>query len=113
MAILIGWVLFRSIDLNYALNFYQTMLGLDGNGFFDGNFIITASQNLLLFFIGIIFCTPIPEKIYKKLLELKDKSWLTNMLFEIGNLLVFSFILILSISFIIANTFNPFIYFRF
>ena len=103
---LIGWVIFRSQNLKYAWEYLQNMFGfLDlscGNPTYNTNYYYDLSDITILF---IAFLCSMP--IFKNMLYVKNK---------LGRIVVNLWLLVLffmSTASIAANTYNPFIYFRF
>ena len=110
------FVLFRSPDLKYALAYYYQMFSFD-----DGNvdrvnylsFFIFNTETVMLLIVAIVFAMPAYPFVAKKLHTfLKPASLLENGFL----LLKYSFLIVLfivSVSYIAAGSYNPFIYFRF
>lgn len=95
ITILISWVIFEFEDYTKILN-YLSLMFLNKNLFIDKTFVYFLLPNLILYLIAILGSTPILNKIKYRL----------KILFVILGL-------ILSVSFLIDSTFNPFLYFRF
>lgn len=105
LAVLIGWVLFRSLTLSAALDYLRVMFGFSGNPLLDQQTLLTLKENALFYLYGILFSMPI----YK---WLKDRVPKTT-LFYIGDVLGYIIICLLSIAAVINSSYNPFIYFNF
>ena len=102
----IGWVLFRSPDLSYALKYIANMFGLVSHS--HNKYALIYYMDTIEWItlpVAIFFCLPFA----KNLLELSCKnnaiSWGTNIICFI--------LFLLSSSYVAASTYNPFIYFRF
>lgn len=106
LAFVIGWVIFRSESLSYALKYIGNMFGfintLPENITYTLGYYIDLYE-IIIFAIAILCCTPI----FKNILEYKN----TFVKIAVNTFLLAIFIL--SVSAIAANTYNPFIYFRF
>ena len=100
-----GWVLFRSDSLTVALTYIKSMFGLNGNVAIDGMFTGYFEQNIVMLIVGIIICTPI-----FKILKEKIKP---NVFTDVINVLCLVGLFVLSISSLVSNSYNPFIYFNF
>ncbi len=102
--VLIGWVMFRSENLSYALSYIQNMFGmLNVNSLYDVKYYI-GNIEILVFIIAILCSMPIFKNcVYSP----------KNKLFHICLNLWIMILFILSVSSIAASTYNPFIYFRF
>lgn len=98
--VLISWVFFSLDSLGAAIEYLKGMFGLNGQVFVDVDALYLLSNYWLLILIGIIFATPISNKLKNKI-NLPCKY------------VVYVSILILSTAYLVDSTFNPFLYFRF
>ena len=102
----IGWVIFRSDSLNYAMHYISNMFGFmhieEKNVAYDLSYYIDVYE--ILMFMAAFICS-IP--VFKNILQ--SKSVMKNICVNIWLLILF----ILSASAMAATTYNPFIYFRF
>lgn len=108
LVVVTGWVLFRNENLNYALSLIAKMYSFD---FFDGKF---ALQNDFLFMAGLaaffsFFTLHAKTKQWQALVYGESFTVAGRRMALFTGLLLFY----LSLSFIAALDFNPFIYFRF
>lgn len=103
--IMIGWVLFRSDNIFQAFTYLGGMFGLQHNLFIDNVAKVYFKEFWIYFILGIIFCLPFTKKIYEKLRD--------NKVFQFLLIIFAIMILVLSISYINENIYNPFIYFNF
>lgn len=97
--IIIGWGIFRSHDLEYFFNLIKTMFFLNGNPIIDQKTIYYLTQFRLEIILCIIASLPLKNYIFTKNEPVKY-------------ILAFC-VFILGIVCLLANSFNPFIYFRF
>lgn len=107
-----GWVIFRAEDFKQAVVFIKAMIGASGG--FNFTFITTTNkQTLTMLIIGVIFSTPLYPQIsaiYGKIRSQKGRSWIVADIIGYTSILALFLLCILSLS---ANTYNPFIYYRF
>jgi D-alanyl-lipoteichoic acid acyltransferase DltB (MBOAT superfamily) len=103
--VLLGWVLFRSNSIALALEYMQSMFGLNGNAFSDGLFMGWFSQNMILLAVGAVLCTPV----FRKLNQKTENCEILGYLKVIGLFLLF----VLSVANLLGSSYNPFIYFNF
>lgn len=103
--VVLGWVIFRADSLHAAIDYLKAMFGLNGNPFSDGNFQGFFTQNQILLALGVVFCTPITERISRKLGN--------NSVWQMLRAVMLVFLLILSVSSLVSSSYNPFIYFQF
>lgn len=106
LAVVIGWVLFFSNTIGEAFGYLRVMFGIDGFMLVDRAGIYYLLTNLVVLWLAWMFATPFPGRVCVRQLE------------EGGNkaelLLVLHVILfLLAISYLIHDTYNPFLYFRF
>ena len=106
LVVIIGWVIFRADTLSYAWQYLKTMFGLNSSGqpvyklpYYIDNIEIIAMT------AAIICSLPI----FRGLLIDHGKKTVTVACVNVWLLSLF----VLSISFLAAATYNPFIYFRF
>lgn len=119
--ILISWVFFRSDTLSYALTFIKQMFNF--SNLYDSYQLINfmTVENGLFFALGIIFCLPIKSYLLKlnelMLRHLNNYNSSLSSAFQLSvaltNKLVLVGLFMLSTVYLIVNTYNPFIYFRF
>ncbi len=104
---LIGWVIFRADDINYALKYLMNMFGIlhldKANFVYNMSYYVDTIE--IITFVAAILCS-VP--LFSKMLENKNKISMA-LINNIWLLVLFIF----SVSSIAANTYNPFIYFRF
>ena len=106
--VLIGWVIFRVEDLSLLFMSLGKMFGINGSfalsaAFYD-NFLLVAALPYILF--GFVLMTPLPIKLFTYL----EKR--ISLLIPVKYLIYLS-LFILSVAYLLSNSYNPFIYFRF
>ena len=100
-----GWVIFRAENIHVAAEYYGTMFGGGTAPFVDNAFVEYISQYAVYILAGILFSTPIMKKAEKRI----PQNWFTDLAYAA----VIMGIFIISVSFIVKGTYNPFIYFNF
>lgn len=107
LVVMVGWVVFRIVDLRQALTYLAVMFGIRRNAFtaFGIRHYLT-NRNLFFLLVACICALPIAPKIRIKL----GTSSAALLLVKRAVLLL---LLALSFLFIINSSYNPFIYFRF
>lgn len=105
---LIGWIIFRSENLSFALKYVHNLFRIDGNLFpdyLDNQFRIALIFAAVFSFITIFkFGQKLEEKVFYSDYSLKQHIF-------IG--IISALFLVICVSFITKGGFNPFIYFRF
>ncbi len=102
--VIIGWVFFASPDFGTAFRYIGCMFNITNIGFGDSIFFYRLSSYAITIILAVIGATPIPVRIFKKLTE--------GRFFWVRPLLAFV-ILFVCTAYLVDNTYNPFLYFRF
>lgn len=109
VVVIIGWVLFRSPDLRYAIQYLGVMFGIvtsEKVGFTIMWYL--TRRVILVLIIGFIASIPLVDLFIKKIKVLEG----TYLKLAIENICLI-ILLGISIILIMTSTYNPFIYFRF
>lgn len=106
LIVMIGWVFFRADNFPYAFGYIQTLFGVHAH-LFDTKTLYYLSTKWIYFFIGIVASAPIVPKIKNAFRFLPSGS-----IPLVGTLLYLS-LLGESILYMVNETYNPFLYFRF
>ena len=106
IVVTLAWVIFRSDSINDAVIYILGMFGRGSGKLVDRVFVAYLKQNICFYIPAMIGCIPILES-----LELKfgEKNPIYNVAFGATVLAGF----VISVSYIINNGYNPFIYFNF
>ena len=106
IVVTLAWVIFRSDSINDAVIYILGMFGRGSGKLVDRVFVAYLKQNICFYIPAMIGCMPILES-----LELKfgEKNPIYNVAFGATVLAGF----VISVSYIINNGYNPFIYFNF
>ncbi|MCJ8006528.1 MBOAT family O-acyltransferase [Lederbergia wuyishanensis] len=99
--ILIGWVLFVFEDLTQGLTYLSIMFGISGNQVLDQQTMYELYTNGVLFIIGIMGAIPI------------GKLFINRKIVRDISPIIYFVILLLSTAFLVNESYNPFLYFRF
>jgi D-alanyl-lipoteichoic acid acyltransferase DltB (MBOAT superfamily) len=132
MAVMIGWVFFRSEGMGNALDYLSVMFGIYSVPIADPDTIYVCSQHLIILIIAIVGCTPMVASICGKLVSyfgtpLSEEAGeaASDIKQDIARLTIREYVfwivcgvcligvLFISISFTVSTKFNPFIYFNF
>ena len=105
--VLIGWVFFMSPSLGSAFKTIFAMFGLGVKGIWDNQALFSLRQNLILIVLASLFSMPIFDVLQKRFVySLKQKSIILSVCF-------WFILFLISIAFIVGNTFQSFLYFAF
>ncbi len=102
--IVAGWVLFRSENLTYALDYLKVMLGLGGVPWVSNQAVYYLVEYKMELVTAMVASIPVYPFLKEKIGGLKDSILLHVILIAL---------FLLCIIYLINSTFNPFIYFRF
>jgi len=115
VAVLIGWVFFYHTDLGNAVQFLGVMFGANHAPLSSAEVSIYFWNNAVFLIIALIGCTPALKWLYQKLkhwMRANSRKWV----FVLDNLVKPAFcicVLLMSIIFLVGQSYNPFLYFRF
>lgn len=109
LIVIVGWVLFKLVDVGDTLRYLKVMFGLSGNTFtaYDLSYYMDG-RTTLLFVVALFACVPLLPWLGRKLSGMTD-----SLAFITVKRIVLLLLLALCFVFIITSTYNPFIYFRF
>lgn len=103
--VVIGWVIFRSSGMGNAFTYIKAMFGMGAKGLTDSAVGAYLVQNWVYYVMALVGCVPIVPELEGKW---KNKM-LWNMVFALCVVMAFW----ISVSFIMNQAYNPFIYFNF
>ena len=110
IAVMIGWVIFRSENLHEAYRYVLDMLGLRSGGLVQKADIYWVREYGIYIIFGIVFSFPIFKFAVQKL---KDRYTTWNNAVDaavyIANIVLFG----VGVSYLVISAHNPFIYFNF
>ena len=105
--VMIGWVFFFSSSLSGALNYIGVMFGHGASALVDNVGIYYLTTNLILFIIMAFSST---QKVYKTFM----KFTIHGQNYRIGiAVVVYTVLFMICIAYLVNETYNPFLYFRF
>ena len=105
--VVIGWVLFFSSSFGQAADYIRVMFGAGAHGFADRESMYLLTSNLILWLILIFGSTPLVHFRYEHML--RSKKWNTTII----NSVVYAALFIVCIAYLVTETYNPFLYFKF
>lgn len=103
LLIVIGWVFFSNTVLSDAVGYLGNMFGVTTGGLADSTGLYLLKTNLLLIVIGMISCAPWLYNQFKRLL--RRAPWAAVAV----NIVLW----LLCVAYLVYETYNPFLYFRF
>ena len=102
--VMIGWVLFFSPSLGGAWEYLKLMFGAGGHGFMDGEALYLLISNLGLWVIAIVSSTPLVYGVYERYVGRRK---------PVADVVIYAGMFLLCVAYLVTETYNPFLYFRF
>ena len=108
--ILFTFVFFRANDLSSAFIYLLNMFGISNNHFADGNFIFYIREYIVMIVFCVLLSAPVFTRFQERALARgKAFSYIFQSVYAVTLIMLF----IISISHLVINTHNPFIYINF
>lgn len=109
LCVMIGWVLFRAENLQFALQWLQSMFCFEASTVGRNILIRTLINYRFFWIIGCIGVLPVKNlvSVVRQKMEIRDALW------DILENIYICFLIILSLWFLISSSYNAFIYFQF
>ena len=105
LAIIFGWVIFRSANIGQAVSYIGMMLGIGSTGAIDSGFMYYLSGSWVVFVYAVLLSVPVAPWVIRKISRF---SWGRNVESLAG-----AAIFVLAVLKCISSSYNPFIYFNF
>ena len=96
--VMLGWVIFRSDTIGQAISYISNMLCLNNNSVLDYNFGLYLKEYAVFLILGIAFSMPLYKIMEKNI-------WIKYIFITL--------VFVVSVSYIVRGSYNPFIYFNF
>ena len=106
--VLVGWVFIFSPSLGAALRYLFAMVG-GGAGFASKEVFFVILTHWLFYLLAVIGSTTIGSRLLRAILNVSENHTVRTVIM----LIVFFGMLAISVAYLIADTYNPFLYFRF
>ncbi|AVP54836.1 alginate O-acetylation protein [Clostridium tetani] len=107
--LIVGWAIFEFENTSLMFSYIKTMFGMGSNPLIDNQSIYYLYTNLFLFMLAIIFSTPLPKKLFQRFIyNIKLRSFSKLIVPIIYLILIF-----LCTTYLVNETYNPFLYFKF
>jgi alginate O-acetyltransferase complex protein AlgI len=112
--ILVGWTFFYFTDTTRLFVFLGALFGSGGRSFISPDAIILIENNCVFIVICILACMPV-LKYMSDITERKteERSKLAAGIQNIGQPFAYTMVFIVSLLFLVSQTYNPFLYFQF
>jgi len=116
LAIMIGWVFFRSENTDQAIAMLSGMAGLNDAVQTKTFAQLVSHEQMTAFILGILFATPVVEWMSKKIRLRFDLNKNSKGLYRAHTILhvaSLTAVFMISFTYVLAGTYRPFLYFRF
>lgn len=110
LMVLLGWVIFRANDLPSAFNYIKAMFGFAPGGFTNAIAAMNFRDYFVMIIAGLVCSTPLVGFLRKKV---EDRFACGSTICNVVSYVIYGLLFIISVSFIVMNAHNPFIYFNF
>lgn len=110
LVVLTGWVLFRADSLSAAGAYLSSMFFPGHAAFLDAGFCFYFRENMIILFVGLAFCLPLSGWIGRRL---SSRRGLFQVYYRAFAWVIQLALFLVSISCLVMNAHNPFIYFNF
>lgn len=107
--VMISFVIFNAEHMTGALNNIVGLFGANGESFINTYTIYYLRSYIIVIIVALIGATPIPKNIIQKL---KEKSKANNII-NILEPIFIAILLLIVTAYLVDNSYNPFLYFRF
>lgn len=107
LLIMFGWVFFFSPTLGSAVEYLKVMFGVNAHGFIDKSSLYILFTNFALWIFVVIGSTPLVDTKCKQIFEKNPKLKMAV------SCVVYTVLFLVSVAYIVTDTYNPFLYFRF
>lgn len=102
--VLISWAIFALEDFSHLSGYLKVMFGLGGVSFVDGAFGYYLRSYLPMLCAAVVASTPLCRNVYQSL---------TPKIQTVVCILLVAVALVVCTAYLVASTYNPFLYFRF
>ena len=106
--VVVGWMIFAFDDMTILKEYASMMFGVGGVSFINNHALYYLKNYLIIFILAIIFSMPVYKLAKEKLSKVKN----TKSVF-IASLIIYTVLFIVVVSYLVNDTYNPFLYFRF
>ncbi len=107
LLVVIGWAFFSYADVAHGSDFVMALLGQAQNGFIDSQCLYILLGNAVLLVIAAVGSTSLPKNLAKRAVGGK------NVVYEIATGIFVAVCMLLCVAFLVSDSYNPFLYFRF
>ncbi|MGI6654235.1 MAG: MBOAT family O-acyltransferase [Christensenellales bacterium] len=108
LTVMFCWVIFRASSVTVAACYIKSMFGLYKNPLIDDNWLWYSREYLFLLCCAILLSTPLVRMIIGFI-----KKKFNPIIYNMGRVVMYIFLFLVSVSYLVLGAHNPFIYFNF
>jgi alginate O-acetyltransferase complex protein AlgI len=111
LAVIFGWALFYFVSTERLIHFLSIMVGASGNALWSFKLNLILQKHVFWLLLTVLLCLPI-YPIFAKWFEtiVRERA---PLLYFIILITIITVLLFLSITLLVGDSYNPFIYYRF
>lgn len=110
--VVLGWLLFRSETLDYAVQYFKVMIGIGAQSMINPQALFYIYEYKVELIVAFLASIPLYPFIQSKIMNISGEI-AKSFIIDYGKPLVLIGLFLMSVMYLINSTFNPFIYFRF
>ena len=110
LVVLLGWVMFRAESVGAGFSYIGSMFALNGSAPVDGQFVFWFREYLVILVAGVLCSMPVFAWMKEKLAKKREKVELACTCLGYAVQLI---LFVVSVSYLVMDAHNPFIYFNF
>lgn len=107
--VMIGWMIFAVEDIKELGRYASQVFGFGADGLVGGEFKYQLGNYLVILVVGVILSTPV----FGKLKALGEKNKTAGTVLSVAGMLAGMLLLVVCVAMLVADSYNPFLYFRF
>ncbi len=104
-AVALSWAIFSITDMNSLLLFFKALFNFGNIGFDEINFLYNRGSFAVLFVIAFVVSWGVPKRVFELYFPEKGRRVVKYIAAILG--------FVVCVSYLVDDTFNPFLYFRF
>jgi alginate O-acetyltransferase complex protein AlgI len=113
LLVVVGWAFFCYPDVSYGPDFVSALLGQAAGGVADSRFLYLLLTHLLLFVVAFVGSTSLPGRLVRGAINrIKTERLRFAVTLQLTGIFA-ALCLLLSITYLVSDSYNPFLYFRF
>jgi alginate O-acetyltransferase complex protein AlgI len=117
LVVIFAWVLFKANDLTWAVGYWEALFDFRTNSLQISHFLSCIDiQTITILIIALLGSFGVFKKIHemlKNIFRSVNENILLSIIGQTMNVVFYIFIFVLSATYLIAGTYNPFIYYKF